>query len=96
VYGSGIQGLALRQAWVIPCGQSQDIRARYEHELLQIMNQYGVHNEAEIVSGCISKFAKHRRKKGDIKQMIMEAVRALRKKMLRQGTWLLLAQSLIL
>ncbi len=39
---------------------SQETRARYEHSLVQIMNQYGVHNEAEVVSGCISKFAKHR------------------------------------
>ena len=47
------------------------------------MNQFGVHNEAEIVSGCISKFAKHRRKKGDVKTMIIDAVHALRKKLLR-------------
>ncbi len=59
------------------------MRTRYEHALVQIMNQYGVHNEAEIVSGCISKFAKHRRKKGDVKTMIIDAVRALRKKVLR-------------
>ncbi|EIE18524.1 RdRP-domain-containing protein, partial [Coccomyxa subellipsoidea C-169] len=59
---------------------AQEARTRYEHALVQIMNQYGVHNEAEIVSGCISKFAKHRRKKGDVKTMIIDAVRALRKK----------------
>ena len=50
---------------------------------MQIMNQYGVHNEVEVVSGCISKFAKHRRKKGDIKQLVMEAAHALRKKFLK-------------
>lgn len=61
----------------------QAMRLRYEHDLVQIMNQFGVHNEAEIVSGCISKFARHRRKKGDVKQMIMDAVHALRRKFLR-------------
>ena len=55
----------------------------YERELMAIMHQYGVYNEAEAVSGCISKFAKHKRKKGDVKALVISAVQALRRHMAR-------------
>lgn len=55
----------------------------YERELMAIMNQYGVYNEAEVVSGCISKFAKHKRKKGDVKALVIHAVQGLRRHMLQ-------------
>ena len=64
---------------------AQATRIAYEQELVQIMHQYGVINEFELVSGCISKFAKHRRKKGDVKALIMDAVGSLRKRFLRWG-----------
>ena len=53
----------------------------YERELMAIMVQYGVFNEAEVISGCISKFAKHRRKKHDVKALVIHAVQALRRHM---------------
>ena len=53
----------------------------YERELMAIMVQFGVFNEAEVISGCISRFAKHRRKKHDVKALIIHAVQALRRHM---------------
>ena len=67
------------------CACAQATRLAYEQQLVQIMNQYGVVSEAELVSGCISKFAKHRGKKGDVKRDVGDAVHALRKKFLRCG-----------
>lgn len=76
-------GLALTCTCVHMCAQAT--RVAYEQELIQIMHQYGVVNEFELVSGCISKFAKHRRKKGDVKALIMDAVCSLRRRYLRWG-----------
>ena len=67
----------------------QATRIAYEQELIQIMHQYGVVNEFELVSGCISKFAKHRRKKGDVKALIMDAVGSLRRRFFRCGARLI-------
>lgn len=51
----------------------------YERELMAIMTQYEVYNEAEVISGCISRFAKHKRKPGDVKAMLIHDVQALRR-----------------
>ena len=51
----------------------------YERELMAIMTQFEVFNEAEVVSGCISKFAKHKRKRGDVKAMVIHEVQGLRR-----------------
>ncbi len=51
----------------------------YERELMAIMTQYEVYNEAEVVSGCISRFARHKRKPGDVKAMLIHDVQALRR-----------------
>ena len=55
----------------------------YERELMAIMTQYEVYNEAEVVSGCISKFAKHKRKPGDVKAMLIHDVQALRRHVIK-------------
>ena len=57
----------------------QEQRMLYERELMAIMTQFEVFNEAEVVSGCISRFARHKRKHGDVKAMVIHDVQALRR-----------------
>jgi len=57
----------------------QEKRMLYERELMAIMTQFEVFNEAEVVSGCISKFAKHKRKPGDVKAIVIHEVQGLRR-----------------
>lgn len=49
----------------------QSARHHYECELVRLMNQYGVHSEAELLSGCITKWS-HYHKRRDTYDLKME------------------------
>ena len=59
----------------------------YEQQLVQIMSQYSVTDEFQLISGCIIQWDKlYKRRTGkryDTKNHIIEAVQALQKKFLR-------------
>jgi hypothetical protein len=50
----------------------QSARHAYECELVKLMNQYGVRSEAELLSGCITKWSKYHKRRDtmDLKQEV--------------------------
>ena len=55
-------------------------RSLYETQLLELMNQYRIKSEGEIVTGCILKWHKlHKRHRHDIAEEVRRQFRAIRK-----------------
>ena len=55
-------------------------RFLYESQLLELMNQYRIKSEGEIVTGCILKWHKlHKRRRHDIAEEVRRQFRAIRK-----------------
>lgn len=63
----------------------QEDRRKYEIALIQIMNNYGVSNEAEVVGGAVIKFHRYHkaRKASDLRDRLSDEVDDLWKKTLR-------------
>ncbi|KAG0191239.1 hypothetical protein DFQ28_000680 [Apophysomyces sp. BC1034] len=60
---------------------ARDSRARYNRDLMSLMNQYGVQTEAEIISGYIVKWLKkgNRKSTHEVQKQTMAAVNSLKK-----------------
>lgn len=64
---------------------AQEERWTYEVELIEIMNHFGVFEEAELVGGAVLKFSKYHKNRSasDVRQKVSEAISALRRRTLR-------------
>jgi hypothetical protein len=67
----------------------QEQRIDYEQQLIQVMNQFGVSEEFQLVTGCIVQWDKmNRRRNGkrfDTRAHVLEAIKALQSKYLRSA-----------
>eukprot|EP00579_Thalassiosira_antarctica_P023801 CAMPEP_0201980340 /NCGR_PEP_ID=MMETSP0904-20121228/70035_1 /ASSEMBLY_ACC=CAM_ASM_000553 /TAXON_ID=420261 /ORGANISM="Thalassiosira antarctica, Strain CCMP982" /LENGTH=242 /DNA_ID=CAMNT_0048532591 /DNA_START=58 /DNA_END=786 /DNA_ORIENTATION=- len=59
---------------------AKDQRYMYESKLLELMNQYKIKSEGEVVTGCILKYHKlHKRRRHDVSEEIRRQFRSIRK-----------------
>eukprot|EP00884_Botryococcus_braunii_P021398 jgi/Botrbrau1/7942/Bobra.9_2s0100.1 len=60
-------------------------RWEYEVQLIEIMNHFGVYDEAELVGGAVLKFSKYHKNRSasDVRQKVSEAISSLRRRTIR-------------